>query len=78
MHPASSTKLNLRNLGRSQSCVKVQPRLLTKLLAIRTSIVAMEDRMLGSFLDGILVVLMPSMLMVAWLAWRATAVDLDF
>ena len=34
--------------------------------------------MLGSFLDGILVALMPSMLVVAWLAWRATATDLDF
>ena len=34
--------------------------------------------MLGSFLDGILVVLMPSMLVVAWLAWRATAVELRF
>ena len=34
--------------------------------------------MLGSFLDGILVVLMPSMLVVAWLAWRATAVDSRF
>ena len=34
--------------------------------------------MTPDFLDGILVSLMPSMLVVAWLAWRATPIDLDF
>ena len=34
--------------------------------------------MLGSFLDGILVVLMPSMLMVAWLAWPSNGSELRF
>jgi hypothetical protein len=41
-------------------------------------IVAMEQIMTPDFVDGILVALMPSMLMVAWLAWRAPVIDSDF
>jgi len=35
------------------------------------SIVAMEQSMTQEFLDGMLLVLLPSMLMVALLVWRA-------
>jgi hypothetical protein len=38
----------------------------------------MEQIMTPDFVDGILITLMPSMLMVAWLAWRAPAIDSDF
>jgi hypothetical protein len=38
------------------------------------SIVAMEELM-PDFLQGILVVLLPSMLTVAWLVWRAIPAD---
>jgi hypothetical protein len=31
--------------------------------------------MTQDFLDGVLVTLLPSMLVVAWLVWRAPAVD---
>jgi hypothetical protein len=41
-------------------------------------IVAMEQIMTPDFVDGILITLLPSMLMVAWLAWRAPAIDSDF
>ena len=34
------------------------------------SIVAMEQLMTLEFLDGIIVALTPSMLVVAWLVWR--------
>jgi hypothetical protein len=39
------------------------------------SIVAMEQSMTLEFLDGMIVALLPSMLVVAWLVWRATPVD---
>lgn len=39
--------------------------------------VAMEQSMTMEFLDGILVALMPSMIVVAWLVWRATPADAD-
>ena len=31
----------------------------------------------ADFVDGILVALMPSMLVVAWLAWRAPSIDFE-
>jgi hypothetical protein len=34
--------------------------------------------MTQEFLDGMIVVLLPSMLMVAWLVWRAVPIDSDF
>jgi hypothetical protein len=34
--------------------------------------------MTQEFLDGMIVVMIPSMLTVAWLVWRATPVDSDF
>jgi hypothetical protein len=34
--------------------------------------------MTQQFLDGLIVAMLPSMLMIAWLAWRATPVDSDF
>ena len=34
--------------------------------------------MTQDFLDGLLVSMMPSMLMVAWLLWRVTPADSDF
>jgi hypothetical protein len=37
----------------------------------RVSIVAMEQSMNMDFLDGMLVVMIPSMLTVAWLVWHA-------
>jgi hypothetical protein len=42
------------------------------------SIVAMEQSMTQEFLDGMIVVLLPSMLMVAWLVWQAVPIDSDF
>jgi hypothetical protein len=34
--------------------------------------------MTQEFLDGILVAMMPSMFIVAWLVWRASPIDSDF
>ena len=39
------------------------------------SIAEMEESMTQSFLDGMLVVLLPSMFVVAWLVWRAPVKD---
>ena len=38
----------------------------------------MEKSMTQEFFDGMIVVLLPSMLMVAWLVWRAVPIDSDF
>jgi len=38
----------------------------------------MEQSMTQEFLDGMIVVLLPSMLMVAWLVWRTVPIDSDF
>jgi hypothetical protein len=35
------------------------------------SIVAMEQSMTQDFLDGMLMVMLPSMFTLAWLVWRA-------
>ena len=80
MRIASATELSSEL--RAQSVFKVATKCshgcLRNCLAIRTSIVAMERSNAGDFLDGILESLMPSMLVVAWLAWRATPKDLNF
>ena len=34
-----------------------------------------SNGMTQDFLDGLLVAMLPSMLMVAWMVWRATPVD---
>jgi hypothetical protein len=34
--------------------------------------------MTQEFLDGMIVVMLPSMMMVAWMVWRATPVDPKF
>jgi len=42
-----------------------------KLFLFDESIVAMEQSMTQDFLDGMLVTMLPSMLTVAWMVWRA-------
>ena len=49
-----------------------------KLIACFSSIVAMEHSMTLDFYHGILTALMPSMLIVAWMVWRATPIDSEF
>ena len=39
------------------------------------SIVAMEQPMALDFVDGMIVTLLPSMVTVAWLVWRAPSGD---
>ena len=39
----------------------------------RMSIAEMSNRMSQEFLDGVLVAMLPSMFVVAWLVWRAPA-----
>jgi hypothetical protein len=36
------------------------------------SIVAMEQSMTQDFLDGVIIAMLPSLFMVAWLVWRAS------
>ena len=40
-------------------------------MGVESSIVAVEQSMTLDFLDGMLVAMLPSMLTVAWLVWRA-------